>query len=87
MIHVKEALLRDKFDNFRTFLDSNYNTSHAKLSDKLTDLSKDVNSLNDNLSKMSERSSTRKISLKKVRLKVKFNRHILLAELRPFKLQ
>lgn len=51
MIHVKEALLRDKFDNFRTFLDSNYNTSHAKLSDKLTDLSKDVNSLKDNLSK------------------------------------
>jgi hypothetical protein len=51
MFQVKEAALREKIDSFRIFLDSNYHSSHSKLSDKLTDLGKDVNSLKGNLSK------------------------------------
>ena len=51
MFHLKETALRDKFENFRQSLDSNYNSSHSKLSDKLNELTKEVNSLKDNLSK------------------------------------
>jgi hypothetical protein len=51
MLHLKEAVLRDKFDNFRQFLDSNYNASHTKLTEKLNDLTKEVHFLKENLSK------------------------------------
>ena len=51
MLQLKEAALREKFDNFRQFLDSNYNTSHSKLTEKLNDLTKEVNFLKENLSK------------------------------------
>ena len=65
MINVKETAMKEKFENFRVFLDSNYNSSHARLSDKLTDLSKDVASLKDNLSKHVRKAVSAKLKPEK----------------------
>lgn len=68
MFHLKETALRDKFENFRTSLDSNYNATHAKLSDKLNEMSKEVNFLKENLSKNVRKAMNVKKNVEKTTL-------------------
>ena len=68
MFHLKETALRDKFEHIRTSLDSNYNTTHAKLSDKLNEMSKEVNFLKENLSKNVRKAMNVKKNVEKTTL-------------------
>ena len=60
MLHLKETALRDKFESYRASLDSSYNSTHSRLSDKLHDLAKEVTFLKENLSKSVVRVMTAK---------------------------